>query len=200
MWLLHYHLTSLYANFWAKRCTCVQNGCQCFVKCLWESLRMIWSTCIIKYVKWFAPKSPMATANIWAMFIMLYGGCNAEWYWSISQSVGGRGELARGRLILSIKKFLSISFNPCVLYFTESKIGKVKRYTWSASSIELFFEGLFQVTWLSQLDVGVKINPPSLHVGRYICMAIVCIHWAQQDKFPALGGYGFIYRLVKTVS
>ena len=30
----------------------------------------------------------------------------------------------------------------CVL---ESKIGKIKRYTWSTSSIELFFEGLMQV-------------------------------------------------------
>ena len=27
----------------------------------------------------------------------------------------------------------------------ESKVGKVKRHTWSSATIELFFEGLYQV-------------------------------------------------------
>lgn len=31
------------------------------------------------------------------------------------------------------------------VYFIDSKVGKVKRYTWSSASIDLFFEGLMQV-------------------------------------------------------
>lgn len=58
-------------------------------------------------------------------------------------------------LILQLELLIRHSLAVLLFYLiivSDSKAGKVKRYTWSSASIELFFEGLLQVIY----DMYVK--------------------------------------------